>query len=476
MALAAPAAAQQVLMQNELAQVAVDAYAAPATLGSRAQVGLKLGPVNASLKAAVERGGGGMAPTAQAWAAVSRPSTWTGDNVEFGAVWSPAPTTRITLDAGDRERQTLNFGNPLTRGSNDQLVTDQARFLRVNATAKPLEKLEVRLGGEASLTEVESFAINHGATSSRSALWTEVRKIFTSLTWRPAQKVTVEAGQSVQTLGVAWRGAHAQSAAAAEDAYVTPSLAVTLTPWRAGKWRMTAEQTVQPVNPWQFASFAQVGGASAGSTLQPDEGWRYGVRLEQQLAKGVNLTANLSDWRLESVTELGPVGASEAAVSIGAAERRKLDVNLSAPLEPLGLDGAKLTGQVTWQWSEVADPFTGAERALSGETPYQAQLKLGGSVYGRDLSWSVVAQASGPQSVYQMRQVTELSPTAGLGGALTYGAGPVRVSLEVDNLLGGERTVTSVRYPGSRAAHAPVGVSRRKDETRAVRLALKRRL
>jgi len=464
--------AQQILMRNDLAQVAVDAYAAPATLGGRAQVGLKLGPVDASLKAAMERGGGGLVPAAEAWAAVNRPAEWVGDQVELGAVWAPRPNAKVTLDAGDRARQTLHYGSPLSNGADDRLVTDEAQFVRLNAATKAADNLELKIGGEASRTLLESQSVKETAEPG-TALWTDVRRLFAGLTWKPASKITVEAGQSVQSLGVAWRGS---GEAEAENAYVTPQVAVTLTPWGRARWRVAAEQAVSPVNPSQFASYAQLGGSAAGPVLQPDQGWRYAVRYEQQLPKGVSLTANLLDWKLDSLTELGPVGGGEAPVSVADAEKRKLDINLSAPLAPVGLYGANLSGQFVWQWSQVADPFTGDARSVSGESPYQAKLNMGGALYGLDLSWRLTAQASGPQSIFQMSQVTTLSSTAGLGGALTYGAGPVKVSLELENLVGGERTVTSVQYAGSRTDGELSGVNRRKDEARAVRIALKRRL
>jgi len=75
-----------------------------------------------------------------------------------------------------------------------------------------------------------------------------------------------------------------------------------------------------------------------------------------------------------------------------------------------------------------------------------------------------------------MSQVTALGATSGLGGALTYGAGPVAVSLELDNLIGGSRQVTTYSYTGARADQILSDILRRNEESRAVRIALKRRL
>jgi hypothetical protein len=129
---------------------------------------------------------------------------------------------------------------------------------------------------------------------------------------------------------------------------------------------------------------------------------------------------------------------------------------------------------VSLRSSQVQDPFTGQRRVMSGEAPYRARLSLGGALPGPLVSWRLTAQADGPQSVYQMEQVTNLGPTAGLGGALTYGAGPVKVSLEVDNLVGGLRDVTTLSYAGPRVEDSLSSVARRKDDARAVRIALRK--
>jgi hypothetical protein len=126
--------------------------------------------------------------------------------------------------------------------------------------------------------------------------------------------------------------------------------------------------------------------------------------------------------------------------------------------------------------SQVLDPFTQQPRPLSGEAPYGASLRLAGTLPSAAVSWHVTARAEGPESLYQMAQVTNLGATAGLGGGVVYGAGPVRVSLEIDNLLGGSRDVTSLIYAGSRLEDQIDAVTRRRDVSRAVRIALRRGL
>jgi hypothetical protein len=85
-------------------------------------------------------------------------------------------------------------------------------------------------------------------------------------------------------------------------------------------------------------------------------------------------------------------------------------------------------------------------------------------------------QFIGPQAVYQMSQVNLISPTAGLGGTVGYKAGAVRLGLQLDNIVGGARTDTSLTYAGSRAFDLQNGERQTHDDGRAVRCTLTREL
>ena len=253
-------------------------------------------------------------------------------------------------------------------------------------------------------------------------------------------------------------------------------MTATLAPWTDGRFRLQAEEAVTPPDPAKFAAYAQIAAPQSGSAPRPDYGWRYALRFEQGLPGGVKLGAEAAAWRLASVTELGPMGSGEAPVSAGPATRQQLAFNMAAPLDPLGLRRTTVTGEVNVRRSQVLDPFTQQPRPLSGEAPYGATLRLAGALPASAISWNVTARAEGPESLDQMAQVTNLGATAGLGGGLVYGAGPVKVSLEIDNLLGGSRDVTSLSYAGSRIDDQIDAVTRRRDISRAVRIALRRGL
>lgn len=472
MGLAAPAAAQQVLLQSPAARVSLEPIAADATLGGRAQLAASLGAIDTSLTAAIERGGGQLSSADAAWTSVVRPASWTGDDLQFAARWALPGGAKMSLEAGDRERRTRSFIDPLGYSADEQLAVDQAQFFRLHLSAEA-GPTNLQAGAETSTTAVD--ALNSSDPSGAATrLWITSRRVFGQLAWRPSPLLSFEAGQTAQTFNVGWRGADALES---QSAYLTPNLALVLTPSSRAIWKLDVEETVTPVDPAKFAAYAQLATPGGDAAPQPDRGWRYGLSLERHLPGGVKLSARATRWRLVSVTDLGPVGAGEAPIGIGQGGRRQLDLNLAAPLSGMGLPGATLAGEVSWRRSQVLDPFTGARRPISGETPYRAQLQLSGALPTSPLTWSVIAKADGPQSLYQMSKVTNLGATTGIDGALRYDAGQVLLSLELDNLVGRGREVTTSTWSGGRTnGAAPTEVDRRDDDARAVRISLRRPL
>jgi hypothetical protein len=465
---AAPAAAQQVVLQGETARLSVAPYGAATTLGGRAELAADLGPLETALSAALERGGGRLGLSDSPAGAVQIPTAWRSKMVRSSANWTLGPGATVTLEAEDSDRWSRSFAS-LVASRDGQLAHDRSSALRLRADAH-VEHLSLQLGAE--VTSGNLSARRADLTAEAEQRWLTSRRLFGKLTWRPADAVSIEAGQAFQSFDVGWSGA---SEISSTSGRLTPSFALALAADRRTRWRFEAERTLTPVQPDQFAAFAQLATPGVGSAPQPDYGWRYSAKVDRELGD-LHLTAGASGWRMESVTELGPVGAGEAPVRIGPGARRQLDLGVTTPLRPVGLGATSLAGELSLRRSSVRDPFTGQARAISGEAPYRAQIRLSGALPAVDMNWSLVARTDGPQRLNQMSQVTALGATSGLGGALTYGAGPVAVSLELDNLIGGSRQVTTYSYTGARADQILSDILRRNEESRAVRIALKRRL
>jgi hypothetical protein len=451
----------------------IDAYA-PApdqpSVGGRANLELRMASVQTSLQAAVESGGaqGAVDPLG----AVQWGQSWTGNRAQLTTTWTPSPAARLELSLGDQLKRALSQLNPLAPGVAGQLTSTWSGSAKVTAVLTPSAPVELRLGGETASGSVDTL-VHAPASATATNLRTDTGRVFADLTWRPTSRFSLEAGDAVESLGVTVQGSVADSAA---YAYPTPHIAGTLTPWSDAEWRISAEHAVSPPNPAQYASFVQAADRPAATGFQPDHAWRYSASLKQTLAGRVTLSASVTQSDLQSVTDLGPVGLGQAPVSIGAGERREVDLAVTTPVALPGLPPVKFSASANWRRSQVTDPFTGARRPISGDAAYGAQLNLTGAVGGLPLNWGLKAQLTGPQAVYQMSQVDLLSSTAGLGGVINYRAGTVTIGLQVDNIVGGQRTDTSLLYVGSRAYDVLDATRQTHDDGRAVRISLSRSL
>jgi uncharacterized protein (DUF1684 family) len=190
-----------------------------------------------------------------------------------------------------------------------------------------------------------------------SDLRSDTGRAFAQVSWKPVSRLSLEAGSAIESLGVAVQGA---AGGAAAYAYMTPHLAATFTPWTDAALAFSAERKVSAPNAAQFASFIQTADHPGADAFQPDHEWRYSASFKQALGPEAAMSASFTQSNLQSVTDLGPVGAGQAPVDIGPGERRQVNLAVVAPLLLPGLSApAKLSASADWLASDVTDPFTG---------------------------------------------------------------------------------------------------------------------
>jgi hypothetical protein len=443
-----------------------------ASVGGRANFAFQLNDLQTSLQASVE-GGGLAGDGADPFAVTARGQSWTGSQAEMTTTWTPSDVARLEISLSDQLKHSLTQVDPLAPQMPTQATNTLSQSAKVTAVLMPLAPVELRVGGEATSGEVDVPATPiAGVLTGASSLRNDTGRVFADVTWKPLSRFRLTAGEGVQSLGVA-----SQGVGGASYAYVTPHVSGVLTPWSNAEWTLSVERSVSQPAAAQFASFMGVAGRPADVSFQPDHGWSYSAALKQTLPGAVVVSANLTQSDLQSVTDLGPVGATQAPISIGAGQRRQVDVALTAPVPVPGSAPLTLSASAGWLQSQVTDPFTGVRRPISGDAPYKAEVNLAGGRVGKlPLSWALKAQVVGPQAIYQMSQVDQISQTAGVGGTLAYKAGPITVGLQLDNIVGGGRNDTALTYAGSRAFDVADGVHETRDDSRAVRLSFSRAL
>ncbi len=381
--------------------------------------------------------------------------SWDSRRVGVNAAWTPFGGAKVELSASDRSDGAFSQRDPYALGSADHATRSRQDQAAASVTFDGLVPGQLRVATQTTLQVEDQIDLSGGTVPT--TLVSSGRSADAAWLLTPGHWLKLQGGAAFEGLGVSWRGAQAGSGS---YRYLRPRLSGTIMPWSGGQWTLSLERVVSPPNAAAFASFVQAADRPAAAAFEPDHEWRYRASLQQMFAGGASMTASYTRSTLQSVTELGPAGPVQAPMSIGGGERQQVDVSLGTPLSLWLLPTTDLAGRATWRASEVTDPFTGARRPTSGEAAYQGELGLNQALASGRLRWGLNGQVVGASRLYQMSQITALSPMAGVGGYVAFAPGPFVVRLQLDNIIGGERTVTDAFFIGSRAAEAADRINR----------------
>jgi hypothetical protein len=401
------------------------------------------------------------------------------EGVGFNTSWNALKGVKLDLSFGDRLDQTWRA---VSLGLiNDHQISVDDHSANVGLSLSPLSAVDLNLTGSADEKTVLDVASGQSLISQpHSQFATTSQSAGAGLKWRLASWFNLEAKGKMEAGDASWRGAPAGAAVTGADlsyAYFEPALIGALKTPGQGDLSLTFERAVSPLDEGAFSTFAAVEDRASDARLGPNREWRYRLNYSQKLAGQVQLSAALTQARIESATELGPVGPDlQAPISVTGGERQEANVSLSTPLSFLGLPSFTLNGAGDWKSSQVRDPFTGELRRASGESPQMATLGLTQFLAGGGASWGLVGHFGGDRSLWQMNQVTNVSVADSLSGFVEYRPGSFALRLQVDGLYGGERNATDLYYEGARTSGFVDRVDHHLDDGQAVRLILSKAL
>ncbi|HEY7977979.1 MAG TPA: hypothetical protein VID67_07275 [Rhizomicrobium sp.] len=359
----------------------------------------------------------------------------------------PAGVT-VSINAGSEIQDTRQYGMLVPAGLAATSATTQQNTASATATVRPLSDVGVTMG--VSQSHSVTAQDNQPVTGARQSntVTADDRQVFASADWTPVPSITLNAGAKSQEMRVSSRG---MGDNADQYRYATPSASATAQLWDGAQMKLSGEDAVSPVNPYDFAALAQAAGPDTDLRLAPNREWRNRASLTQNLDNGASLSATVTQARIESTTELAltPDGAT-APSSVSGGTRKQLDANLSMPLSGIGLPDTTLSSQATLRQSRIRDPLTGQLRRVSGEVPRDAGVKLTHKDHKHHLEWGVTGNLGTTQNFYQPAQMTALRTDSGVGAFVTYKPGKYVVSLNADGLLGGTRSQTDTLYNGTR--------------------------
>lgn len=393
-------------------------------------------------------------------------SFWRSTDLSAGARWTSSDV-QIGLDAGRSLRwsETADQALPFSLGRFQSSVRDEtSAALNIGLRLSDAVKLQV---GSRTRRWWQAAEVGAGVSDQYGA---SENSLSVGTNWRISPALTLDVGASMSRNDLAW---HGDLAARSQQSSLQPRLSATVQQGGT-RLRLSVERIVSPIAVDDLRSSVVDAGESS---LRPAEEWRQLADVEWRIDEMFTLSAQLAFADQERSIELsaGPGGAVRP-VNVAAGSRNWASIGLSANLDALGVEGAKLIGRSEWRRSEVVDPLSHEARRASGERPYEGRLEFRQSPEGTAFAWGLDAYVSGPARYYRPRDVTHSDAVAGLGGFLSYSPSTLSLQMRVDNLLGGERRSTTEYYSGIRTDGAPVLVDRVAEEGRRISISVTKKL
>jgi outer membrane receptor protein involved in Fe transport len=323
---------------------------------------------------------------------------------EVGVNYTHDLLKRLSLEiVGLQQLSGTNFRSDFQTNAQDQqfdLDDRQSESIgRAVLHWQPSARLTGEAGGEFaynSLKALTEFAENGTpvALPAANVRVSEKRgEAFGTLTWRPWDRLSAEAGLRVETSTISASGDVVSSR---RLTFAKPRLILSWSPYDNDQIRIRFEREVGQLAFTQFVATASLNGTGivAGNpNLLPQQDWAVEVALEHHFWNDGVLSLTIRRLALADVIDRAPVfatsGVFDAPGNIGRGTETDLIANFNLPLRKLGLEGFIFRGDITWRGSDVTDPTTHEIRRISGQHPLDAGLHLTQDLPRSNINWGV---------------------------------------------------------------------------------------
>jgi outer membrane receptor protein involved in Fe transport len=142
--------------------------------------------------------------------------------------------------------------------------------------------------------------------------------------------------------------------------------------------RFLVERDVGQLEFADFASSASLatGTVTAGNQdLEPERTWRAEISWERRFLDAGALSIAVRHEEIEDIIDRMPVVADtvfDAIGNIGAGVRDELEIDLTLPLDAIGVSSGVLKATALWRRGETRDPVTRQSRPISEDEPFEA--------------------------------------------------------------------------------------------------------
>ncbi len=254
---------------------------------------------------------------------------------------------------------------------------------------------------------------------------------FAQGTWRPSDKWSFEAGVRVEQSTITQSG---DTELERSFTYPKPRFLATWSPDEDNQVRVRIEREVGQLNFRDFISNVNLSSdvlTAGNANLEPDKTWIYEVAFEKRFwedgaailtLRHEEIADAIDDFPFAVFSDADGDGVPDDADNDGQPDTQRvsgpgnigdgtndvIELDLTVPMDRLGLVGGEFKANLTYQDSEVIDPLTGEPRRISRQRPDDLTLEYRHDLPGRDLTLGVLWFDGWKERRYRLTEVQKL--------------------------------------------------------------------
>ncbi|MBW8814987.1 MAG: TonB-dependent receptor [Caulobacterales bacterium] len=338
---------------------------------------------------------------------------------------------------------------------------------------RPSEQLSLEGGAETAVNTLNSHTAEavDGLPVTLPAANVRVREdraeAFGKAVWSPTPAWTVDAGFRYERSAVSSKGDVVLDKTLR---FAKPRLTVIWAGLPKTQIRGRIEREVGQLNFDDFVASTNLGtgsGVTAGNpNLNPEQAWVGELTLEQRFWKDGLISVAFRHYRITDAIDRGPVttatGVIDAPENIGKGTKDELALNLTVPLDRLGIRHGLLKGDVTKRWSSVTDPTTRESREISALHPLDWNAYFSQDLPQWNALWGIDVYGAWRKSYYRFNLVEDQKLKTYVRPYAEWRPRPdINIRIELPNVTARGLRTTDRLYAGPRNTAGPPIVSDR---------------
>jgi outer membrane receptor protein involved in Fe transport len=243
--------------------------------------------------------------------------------------------------------------------------------------------------------------------------------------------------------------------------FTKPRIALTWQPTPQWQVRLRYEREVAQLNFDDFVAKSSLNTSTvtAGNpNLNPEQDWVSEIAVERDFWGAGSLIVTGRHYEITDAEDRAPIFLADdsffdAPANIGDGTKDELQVELTLPLDKLGLAGAQLKGRWLQRWSSVTDPTTHTTREISNLKPTEWEVHFSQPLPRWNANWGVDTSGGLPwrQRVYRADVIETVKIRPFITPFVEWKPRPdIQLHFEVQDIFGTSLRDTRNQYAGPR--------------------------